>query len=414
MQDTDTSLLLYGANIATLEPDREDFGLMHGGSILVQGSRISWVGARGEQPPVAADTERDMQGRLVTPGLIDCHTHLVFAGDRSDEFEARLEGATYAEIAEAGGGILSTVGATRAATEDALTEIGLSRVLRLAAEGVTTVEVKSGYGLDLETECRMLRAARQIDESAHVDIVTSYLGAHMVPPEFKESRDDYIDYICDEVLPAVAERELADAVDGFCEEIAFSADEMEQVFEAAGDFDLPVKLHAEQLSNQGGAELAAGFGALSADHLEFLSVAGVEAMAESGSVAVLLPGAYYYLRETKTPPVSALRDHGVPMAVATDLNPGSSPVFSLLSAMTMACIQFGLTVEEAFAGVTRNAANALGLTDRGMIMPGYLADLAIWDVGRPAQLVYPLGLNPCSGVIKSGRIIALPEPVMAE
>jgi len=403
------SLLLKNGQLATLQDDGEAFGLIPDGSIIVRDGIIEWVGEESDRPSISSDIEIDLDGRLVTPGLIDCHTHLIFAGDRSDEFEARLNGVSYSDIAQAGGGIFSTVRSTRAASEDMLVQTGTQRLLRLASEGVTTVEVKSGYGLDLETECRMLRAARRAGAATHLDVRTTYLGAHMVPPEYTNRRQDYVGYICDEVLPAVVDQDLADAVDGFCEGIAFTTDEMDAIFEAATELNLPVKLHAEQLTDQGGAELAASHGALSVDHLEYLTEDGVIAMARAGSVAVLIPGAFYYLREHQLPPVELLRRYNVPIAVATDLNPGSSPVFSLLTAMNMACVQFSLTVEEVLAGVTCHAASALGLPDRGVIKPENIADLAIWDVARPAQLVYPVGLNPCSGVIKGGEIIAAPE-----
>jgi imidazolonepropionase len=361
------------------------------------------VGPAEEAP--AAQDQRDCGGRLVTPGLIDCHTHIVYGGSRAHEFEQRLTGVSYAEIARAGGGIAATMRATRSQTEAELTAAALHRLDALLAEGVTTIEVKSGYGLDRDTELKMLRVARGLSAVRPVDVVTSYLGAHALPPEFKDDRAAYLDLVCNEVMPAVAKARLADAVDAFCEGIAFSAAETRRVFEAAKALGLPVKLHAEQLSNLGGSALAAEFGALSVDHIEYLDHAGVDAIAASGTVAVLLPGAYYYLRETQAPPVAALRKAGVPIAVATDLNPGTSPVHSLLTAMNMACVLFGLTPEEALRGVTVNAAKALGLDDRGMIAPGLKADLVLWDVARPGDLAYPLGFNPLSAVIHQGEVV---------
>jgi imidazolonepropionase len=347
----------------------------------------------------------DCGGRLLTPGLIDCHTHLVYGGNRANEFEARLNGATYAEIAKAGGGILSTVKATREASEHDLKTSAATRLQSLLAEGVTTIEIKSGYGLDSETEMKSLRVARALGRSHAVDVVTSYLGAHTFPPEFRDDRAGYVKLICETVIPAIAKEKLADAVDAFCEGIAFSVEETEQVFRAAHAHGLPVKLHAEQLSNLGGARLAARYDALSVDHIEYLDEEGVAAIARSGTVATLLPGAFYYLKEKQLPPVAALRKHKVPIAVATDLNPGSSPVHSILATMNMACVLFGLTPEEALRGVTVNAARALGLKDRGVIAPGMKADLVLWNVERPGDLAYPLGFNPCAAVIRNGEIM---------
>jgi imidazolonepropionase len=317
----------------------------------------------------------------------------------------RLKGRSYAEIAQAGGGILSTVRATRAASEEELVLSGLRRLDPLLAEGVTTVEIKSGYGLDIDTEIKMLRAAWKLGEQRPVDVVTSYLGAHALPPEYRESRQDYIRLICEEALPKISELNLADAVDGFCEGIAFTPQEIDQVFAAAQELGLPVKLHAEQLSNLGGAKVAARYHALSVDHVEYLDESGVDAIAEAGCVAVLLPGAFYYLHEKQRPPLESLRFAGVPMAVATDLNPGSSPVHSLLAAMNMACVLFGLTPEEALSGVTAHAARALGLSDRGVIAPGMKADLVLWDAGQPGELAYPLGFNPLAAVIRNGQVV---------
>ena len=369
-----------------------------GGAVAVDGERIAWVGPASALPPgSSAARSWSVGGRLVTPGLVDCHTHLLFGGDRSGEWEQRLAGAGYEAIAAAGGGIGATVRATRAASDDELLDGAATRAAALAAGGVTTIEVKSGYGLDLDTELRMLRLARRIPERAPVDVVTTFLGAHTVPPESggEADADAYIGFVCDEVLPAVAAEGLADAVDGFCERIAFSADQLDRVFTAAARLGLPVKLHADQLSDGGGAELAARHRALSADHLEHASPAGVAALAAAGTVAVLLPGAAYVLRDDAVPPVDALRRAGVPMAVATDCNPGTSPLVSLPLAMHLACTRFGLTVAEAIAGATGHAARALGLAGEvGVIAPGARADLVVWDAEHPAEIVYWIGLDP--------------------
>ncbi|HSF95456.1 MAG TPA: imidazolonepropionase [Thermohalobaculum sp.] len=380
---------------ATMVEGETPYGLIEDALIAVDEGQIAWVGAREDAPEkIRALPIQKQGGRLVTPGLIDCHTHIVHGGDRAREFELRLEGASYEEIARAGGGIVSTVRATRAADEDALVDSALPRLDSLIAEGVTTIEVKSGYGLDIATELSMLRAARRLGTKRDIDVVTSFLGAHAVPPEYANDPDGYIDEVCIPALNRAAEEELADAVDGFCEGIAFSPDQIARVFDRATDLGLPVKLHAEQLSNLGGAALAASYGALSADHIEYLDAAGVRAMADAGTVAVVLPGAFYTLRETQLPPIVALREAGVPIALATDCNPGSSPMTSLLLAMNMGCTLFRLTPEEALAGVTRVAAQALGLDDRGVLAPGLRADLAVWDVGHPAELSYRIGFNP--------------------
>jgi imidazolonepropionase len=385
------------------------YGAIDNGALGVTGGRLAFVGPANELPDeeISKATEiHDARGAWITPGLIDCHTHLVYGGDRSAEFEQRLEGATYEEIARAGGGIVSTVRATREASEEELVAAARRRLADLLAEGVTTVEIKSGYGLDTETEARMLRAARALGETEPVDVTTTFLGAHAVPPEYADRAHDYIDLVCDEMLPAIAEAGLADAVDAFCETIAFSVEQVDRVFRRADELGLPVKLHAEQLSNLGGAELVARRGGLSADHLEYLDEPGVRAMAAAGTVAVLLPGAFYTLRETQAPPVDLLREHGVPMAVATDSNPGSSPVTSLLLMLNMACTLFRLTPEEALAGVTRNAAAALGFSgDRGTLEPGKRADFALWKIERPADLAYAIGANPCAAVVRGGRIV---------
>lgn len=388
-------LLLTDARLATMEAGRVPYGLVEDGAVLIEDERIAWAGPRADLPGRFASAPRlGLGGRLVTPALVDCHTHLVYGGDRAREFEMRLGGATYEEIARAGGGILSTVAATRAATEEGLLNAALRRVDALLAEGVGTIEIKSGYGLDRETELKMLRVARRIAHSRRVEMRTSFLGAHAVPPDHAGRAGAYLDEVCLPTLRAAAAEGLVDAVDGFCEGIAFSPTEIERLFVEAGRLGLPVKLHAEQLSNLGGARLAARFGALSADHLEYLDEDGVAAMAVAGTVAVLLPGAFYTLRETRVPPVELLRRHGVAMAVATDCNPGSSPLASLLLAMNMAATLFRLTPEEALAGATRSAAKALGLADRGIIAAGKRADLAVWDVEHPAELAYRIGFNP--------------------
>jgi imidazolonepropionase len=394
------SLLLKHGTLATMVQGAEPYGLIADGAVLVEDGRLAWVGRSAEAP--AAGEVVDLEGRLVTPGLIDCHTHLVYGGSRSDEFEARLKGKSYAEIAQAGGGILSTVRATRAAAEAALIEQSLPRLDALLAEGVTTVEIKSGYGLDEATELKMLRAARALSDRRPVSIVTSYLGAHAIPPEYREERAGYVRLVS-AMMPKI--KGLADAVDAFCETIAFSAEETGEIFAAAQAHGLPVKLHAEQLSNLGGARVAARFGALSVDHLEYLDADGVEAIATSGTVATLLPGAFYYLNETRKPPVQMLRKAGVPIAVASDLNPGSSPVHSLLTTMNMASVLFGLTPEESLTGATRIAALALGLHDRGQIARGFRADLAIWNTGAPVDLVYPIGLNRLQATLYAGLCV---------
>ena len=380
-------------------------GLIEDAALAVQDGRIAWVGPRKELPLALDDAaiEHDAQGALVTPGLIDCHTHLVYAGDRAAEFEARLNGASYEEIARAGGGIASTVRATRAASEETLLAESRRRLHALRAEGVTTVEIKSGYGLSQEHEAKCLRVARRLGAGEGVAVRTTFLGAHALPDEFSGRADDYIAEVC-RMLPALHAQGLVDAVDAFCERIGFSPQQTRRVFEAARALGLPVKLHAEQLGDSGGAALAASFGALSCDHLEWLDEAGVRAMAQAGSVAVLLPGAFYFLRETRVPPITLLRRHGVPVAVATDCNPGTSPCTSLLLMLNMACTLFRLTPEEALAGVTRHAAQALGLRDRGVLAPGLRADFVLWDAAQPAQLCYPLGMNPRRTTVIEGRI----------
>ena len=384
--------LITDCRIATMVEGEVPYGAIDDGAILVRNGRIAWVGAAADLPPHDARDIDRLDGAWVTPGLIDCHTHLVFGGDRSAEFEQRLEGATYEEIARAGGGIVSSVAATRAASGDELLVSALDRLAGLTATGVTTIEIKSGYGLDRDTELKMLRVARRIGREAGVRVRTSYLGLHAVPPEYRSDRAAYVDLAIDDILPAAHAEGLVDAVDAYCEPIAFSGTEVARLFEQAARLGLPVRLHADQLSDSGGAALAARHGALSADHIEYASEAGVRAMAEAGVVAVLLPGAFLMLRETRLPPMAVLREHGVAMAVATDCNPGTSPLASMTAAMTLACVQFRLTPEEALAGTTRNAARALGLQgDIGTLAAGMIADLAVWDIARPAELAYWLG-----------------------
>jgi imidazolonepropionase len=381
-------------------------GPVESGALATEGERIVFAGPEADLPPGMLDGAEvvDVDGRWITPGLIDCHTHLVYAGDRAREFELRLGGASYEEVARAGGGIVSSVKAVREASEDEIVRQSLLRLDALLAEGVTTVEVKSGYGLDLPSERKSLRAARRLGQERPVDIRTTFLGAHALPPEAMGDKAAYIRAVCGSMLPAIAAEGLADAVDGFCEGIAFSPAEVERVFTVARSLGLPVKLHADQLSNLGGAALAARFGALSADHLEYTDEAGAVAMAEAGTVAVLLPGAYYFIRETKLPPLDLFRQHGVAIALATDSNPGTSPLTSLLLTMNMAATLFRMTVEECLVGVTREAARALGLEDEtGTLEVGKRADLAIWNVERPAELVYRMGFNPLYQRIWRGR-----------
>ena len=391
------------ARLATLREGAPGSGLVEDGAVASRAGRIAFAGPRAELPAgwSAAGTTR-CNGRLVTPGLVDCHTHLVWAGSRAAEFEQRLAGASYEEISRAGGGIASTVRATREASEEQLVAAALPRLDHLLAEGVTTIEIKSGYGLDRETETRMLRAARRLGQARDVSVVTTYLGAHAMPPEAGGDKDAFIDLVC-ATIPLLAAAGLVDAVDAFCEGIAFSPGQTTRVFEAARAAGLPVKLHADQLSNLHGAALAARFGALSADHLEYTDEAGAAAMAAAGTVAVLLPGAFYTLRETQLPPVAAFRRHGTRMALATDCNPGTSPVTSILLTMNMGATLFRMTVDECLAGVTREAARALGLqAEIGTLEPGKACDLAIWDVESPAELVYRIGFNPLHARVLNG------------
>ncbi len=402
-------LLFINVHLATMV---QGYGVLRDGAIAVSDGRIAWLGARADAPPARA--LHDGGGAWLTPGLIDCHTHIVHAGNRSDEFEARLNGASYEDIARAGGGIMSTVRATRAASAAELLRQSLPRVASLLAEGVTTIEIKSGYGLQLEDEAKMLRVARQIGKQLPVQVATTFLGAHALPPEFAGRADAYIDEVCGRMLPCLAAEGLADAVDAFCERIGFSPAQTARVFDAARLHGLPVRLHAEQLSDQGGAQLVARYHGLSADHLEHLSEAGVRAMATAGTVAVLLPGAYYFLRDTTPPPVQALRAAGVPMAVATDCNPGTSPMTSILLALNMVCTLWRLTPEEALAGCTVHAARALGRQHSvGTLEVGKRADFALWNIARPADLAYAIGFNPCRAVVNAGvlrnPVVSLPD-----
>ncbi len=393
-------VLLTELDAATMEGG---YGLIRDAAILVEDGRIVWVGSRADAPVAdGAERTRAMGGCLVTPALIDCHSHIVFGGTRAGEFEMRLEGASYQEVARAGGGIVSTVRDTRAASEAELLAGALTRVDAMIAEGVGAIEVKSGYGLDIDAEMRMLRVARRIAAERPVHIRTTWLAAHALPPEYEGRADAYIDEVCIKGLRAAHAAGLVDAVDGFCESIAFDTAQIARVFDAAAELGLPVKLHAEQLSHMGGAALAARYGALSADHVEYATQDDVRAMAAAGTVAVILPGAFYTLRETQAPPVEAFRAAGVEMALATDCNPGSSPLASPLLAMNMGCTLFRMTPAEALAGVTRVAARALDLPDQGRIAPGCRADLAVWDVSEPAELAYRIGFNPLNRRIFSG------------
>ena len=406
----DWDYLWVNARLVTMTTGNGEYGMIENGAIAITGDRISWLGPMEGLP---ADTHLktpevlDAKRHCITPGLIDCHTHLVFGGNRAREFELRLKGATYEELQKAGGGILSTVNATRQASVTELLAAAKKRAEALKREGVTTLEIKSGYGLDVETELKMLRVARLLGEDdPQLDVRTTFLGAHALPPEYASDRAAYVRLVADNMLSQVYLQNLADAVDGFCETIAFSPEEMEPVFDRAKELGMGVKLHADQLSDLDGAALAARYQALSADHLEYTSEAGVDALARSGTVAVLLPGAFYILKETQKPPVELLRRYQVPIAIATDANPGSSPVLSLLLMLNMACTLFSLTTEEALAGVTRNAAQALGLLDdRGTLETGKKADFVIWDIAHPAELAYMIGSNPCVGIIKDGRVV---------
>jgi len=413
-QTTDNEKTIYwdtlwiNVNIATMENAHNDYGAIHHGALAIVAGKIVWLDTMEALAKKAYKAKEviDGQNQWLTPGLIDCHTHLVYGGHRANEFEMRLQGKSYEDIARAGGGIVSTVNATRKATEETLLKSAMQRLTALHKEGVTTVEIKSGYGLDLNTEIKMLNVAQQLENTLPVTIKKTFLGAHTVPPEFLNNAQGYIAYVCDTILPQAAQLGLVDAVDVFCENIGFSLAETEQVFTAASQLNLPVKIHAEQLSNMKGAILASQFNALSADHIEYLCEEGVEAMRNANMVAVLLPGAFYFLRETKQPPIELLRKHNVSIAIATDSNPGSSPITSILLMLNMACTLFKLTPYEALLGVTYHAAKALGLSDaKGKLAVGYDADIACWDIEQPAQLSYQFGVNPLTQLMKAGKII---------
>lgn len=402
---SDWDLLLTDARIATMRAGEPEYGVVdEPAALAISDGRIAWIGKQEDLPKNSAKDERSLAGRWVTPALIDCHTHLIFGGDRAAEFEQRLQGVSYEAIARSGGGIMSTVRATRDASAEQLFDAALPRLNALASEGVATVEIKSGYGLDCETEIRLLEVARRLGDATSVDVRTTLLAAHSIPPEFEGNADGYIDLICDELLPQVAEQKLADAVDAYCESIAFSAPQVAKLFGAAKDLGLPVKLHADQLSDSGGAELAAYFNALSADHLEYTSAKGVRALAEAKSVAVLLPGAFLTLGETQLPPVDDFRSNDVPVAIATDCNPGTSPICSLRTAMMLGSRLFRLTPEECLAGTTRNAARALGLQDdRGTLDVGKRADIAVWEISHPRELAYWIGTPQLAELITGGH-----------
>ncbi|MBM1631301.1 imidazolonepropionase [Sulfitobacter mediterraneus] len=395
--------MLCNARLATMVG--ANYGLIDAGCVVLNGDLIAWAGPEAELPAEFSRAERhDMGGRLITPGLVDCHTHLVHGGNRAREFEMRLQGASYEEVARAGGGIVSTVGATRDADLDSLIASALPRLDAMIAEGVCTVEIKSGYGLDLETELRMLRAARALADLRPVHVVTSFLGAHAVPKDYAGRADTYIDEVCIPALRAAHAEGLVDAVDGFCEGIAFDTAQIARLFDVAQELGLPIKLHAEQLSHIGGTKLAADYGAISADHVEYANAADAKALAGAGTVAVLLPGAFYTVHETQAPPIAAFRAEGTKMALATDCNPGSSPLTSLLLTMNMGCTLFRLTPEEALRGVTLNGAKALGMTDRGEIATGQRADLCVWNIEHPAELAYRIGFNPLHSRIFGGQL----------
>lgn len=400
-----STTLWTDVNLLTMDDNGAPYGLIENATITQKDGVITNVSQGNNLPDGTNVKTVHCNGAYMTPGLIDCHTHLIYGGNRIDEFEKRLNGASYEEIAKAGGGIISTVKATRAASEDELVESAKKRLASLQAEGVTTIEIKSGYGLDTNNELKMLRAAKKLGRISDIDIVTTFLGAHALPPEFANDRDGYIDLIIGQMLPKIAGEGLADAVDGFCETIGFTKPEMEQVFKTAKELGFNLKLHAEQLSDQKGAQLAAKYGALSADHLEHLSEESILAMKKAGTIAVLLPGAYYTLRDTKLPPIDLLRAHNIPMAIASDSNPGSSPVLSLKLMIHMASTIFRMTPEEALLGVTKNAAKALGLKDRGILREGLKADMVLWDISHPAELSYQVGGSQTLSVIKNGEII---------
>jgi len=401
----DWDLLLVDARIATMRPDGPAFGVIEDGALAIADGRIAWLGPAAGRPEARVTESRSLQGRWLTPALIDCHTHLVFAGDRALEFEQRLQGVSYEEIARAGGGIMSTVRQTRAADDGQLTAATLRRMLVLKQEGVATVEIKSGYGLGVEPELKLLRVARALQSASGMSVRSTFLGAHAIPEEYRERSDDYIALVCNEMLPLVHELGLADAVDAYCEQIAFSASQIARVFDTARELGLPVKLHADQLTDCGGAALAAEYGALSADHLEYTQAPGVAALAAAGTTAVLLPGAFVTLGETRMPPVALLRDAEVPIAIGSDCNPGTSPVCSIRTSMWLAGSLFRLTPEECLAGATREAARALGLSDRGILAPGLRADIAVWEIGHPRELSYWQGLDRPAELLIGGQSV---------
>jgi len=398
--------LWVNARLATMTPGGAPYGAIADGALAARSGTIAWVGARAELPEAPqrlAARVIDAGGRWITPGLVDPHTHVVFGGDRVGDFERRVAGQSYAAAAGGGNGIAHTVAMTRAADDATLFGDAAKRLRTMIANGTTTVEIKSGYGLDVDTELKLLRIARRLGGELGITVRTTYLGAHVVPPEYADRRDEYLALVCDVMLPRIAREGLADAVDVFCDTLAFSVPESARVLDAARRLGLAVKVHADQIDDTGAAALAARYGALSADHIEHTGEAGVAALARAGTVAVLLPGAYHYLRETVKPPVALLRAHGVPIAIATDCNPGTSPVLTLPTAMNLSCVLFGLTPEESVAAATRNAARALGLTDRGELRAGARCDLALWDAGSPAELCYWLGASPCAGVVIGGE-----------
>lgn len=406
MQDSKT--IFINANIATMANTSDDYGVIEHAALVVEGGKVAWLGAMSDlMEKLDEAIVVDCQGKWLTPGLIDCHTHIVYGGNRANEFEMRLQGKSYEEIANAGGGIVSTVKATRQASEDELYNSAAKRLVALQSQGVTTLEIKSGYGLDTDNEIKMLKVAKRLGEDYSIDIQKTFLGAHALPVEYQGRADEYIELVCNEMLPKIADLGLADAVDVFCEGIGFNIEQTEKVFQATKEHGLKIKVHAEQLSDLGGTQLAAQYNALSSDHVEFLSAEGVEAMAQANMTAVLLPGAFYFLRETQLPPIELLREKGVAMAIATDANPGSSPICSLQLMLNMACTLFRLTPAEALAGVTCNAAKALGLDkQKGKLAVGFDADIALWDIEQPAQLCYQFGVNPLVASYRRGKLLA--------
>lgn len=406
MNSSDWEVLFIGFNLATMTDGGQSYGELKGSALAIGAGKILWIGNESDLPVYSQEAVKVVQGdgKWITPGLIDCHTHIIYGGDRANEFEMRLQGKSYQEIAENGGGIVSTVKATRAASEEELYQSALKRLSALQAEGVTTLEIKSGYGLDLENEIKMLNVAEKLHQNTSVSVHKTFLGAHTVPQEYKNKPDDYIDMVCEQMLPSIAQAKLADAVDVFCENIGFTLEQTEKVFKAAAQHDLKIKVHAEQLSNIGATELASKYKALSSDHIEYLDSAGIAAMAQANMVAVLLPGPFYFIRETQLPPIELLRENNVAMAIATDSNPGTSPLNSILLMLNMACTLFKLTPSEALAGITCNAAKALGVEHSiGKIAQEMVADLAIWDIESPAQLAYQFGVTPLAAVYKQGK-----------